>query len=105
MKPSLLACVTILITGCQHRRNPDAIDLDTALKNTLRGEYSLIAVSDAGGAGFVSFQKSWDHKRQYDFELKERHAVRAKVAHAIRKARQRGHRIATMGGNDFFEEE
>jgi isopropylmalate/homocitrate/citramalate synthase len=97
--------MTIFVAGCSDHRDPDAIDLETALKNTVSGEYSLIAVSDAEGARFVSFQKSWDHKRQYYFEPADRSSVLEKVAEAVQKAQQQGHKVGTMGGEEILEKE
>lgn len=101
----ILALLTILVAGCSERKDPDAIDLDIALQNTVSGEYSLIAVSDTEGARFVSFQKSWDHKKQYYFEPADRSSVLEKVAAAVQKARQQGHKIGTMGGQEILEKD
>ena len=104
MTRALSIALMMLAAGCGGRRDPDAIDLDTALKNTERGEYSLIAVSDADGARFVSFQKSADHKRQCYFEAADRTAVHRQVADSVQKARKLGHSVGTMGGEEILEE-
>lgn len=101
---ALLIVLMMLAAGCRDRRDPDAIDLDVALKNTEGGEYSLIAVSDADGARFVSFQKSADHKRQYYFEAADRTAVLRRVADSVQKARELGHSLGTMGGEEILGE-
>ncbi len=101
---TLLTVLMIFTAGCDSRRDPDVIDLETALKNTKSGEYSLIAVSDANGARFVSFQKSWNHKKQFYFEKADRSVVLKKVSEAVEEARGRGHKIGTMGGEDILDE-
>jgi hypothetical protein len=100
----LLTALTISLASCSDHRAPKVIDLETALRNTERGEYSLIAVSDADGARFISFQKSWDYKRQYYFEPADRSSVLKQVAAAVEKARQQGHKVGTMGGGEILEE-
>ena len=102
---TVLAGLVILACGCGSHRDLDAIDLGTALKNTRSGEYSLVAVFEAEGARFVSFQKSWDHKRQFYFEQADRSVVLAKVFEAIEEARGSGHKIETAGGEDILDRE
>jgi hypothetical protein len=99
----MLTALIVIVAGCSNRHDPDAINLEAGLRNTESGEYSLSAVSNVEGARFVSFQKSADHKRQYYFEADERMAVLEKVAAAVKKARQNGHVMGTMGGGEIFE--
>ena len=94
----------IVFAGCSDHRDDNAIDLETALKNTENGDYPLIAVSDADGARFVSFQKSANHKRQCYFEAEDRNLILEKVTNAVREARKHGHSVATIGVEDILEE-
>ena len=100
MNRALVLAIAVLFVGCG---DPDTIALKTALENTEKGEYVLIAVSEVEPK-LVSFQKSWDHKKQYYFQDDERDAVLKRVAAAIEKARKTGHEISTMGFYEFLDE-
>ena len=71
----LSMAAVLLMGGCNRSRT---IDLDTGLRGTQHGEYTLVAISDQ----FVSFQNS-THKDQYYFTAPLPPEVLARIQAAI----------------------
>ena len=72
---TLSMAAALLVVGCTR---PRTIDLDTGLRGTQRGEYTLVAISDQ----FVSFQNS-SHKDQYYFTTPLPPEVLARIQAAV----------------------
>ena len=92
----------MIAIGCIEASDPDRIDLKTGLANTEKGEYPLIVLFEQGE--FISFQKSGDHKKQYYWREGERDEVVRRVAESIKKARNNGFSVDTMGLHEYFDQ-
>ena len=68
------------------------IAIDSAVRSTRRGDYSLIAVSENS----ISFQKDGSHKYQYYFSPPLPPPVVEELKSAVREARAGKHQVFIM---------
>ena len=82
----IITALTLSLSACSGDRR---IDLDSALRKTGEGEYSLIVITDQ----FISFQKDGFHKYQYYFTPPLPATALDQIKAAAERARTNHHEV------------
>lgn len=97
MRNILLLLTISSLLGC----TPDkrTIDLESGLKRTSDGEFTLIAIGDE----FVSFQRDGWHKYQYYYKAPLPETDMARIRAAVIEGQKKGFRIEITDANGSIE--